>query len=66
VTKLTRSEVQAWSDRAHELMADSPLGRSELPACAVLDSVNEVAHLCDALLEAWDEYHTHPAPEVEP
>jgi hypothetical protein len=63
-TRLTRSQVQKWSDEAHTFMADSDDGRGDrFPACTVIDTVGDVADLCDALLEAWSDYHAHPAAE---
>jgi hypothetical protein len=61
VTTLTRSQVTKWRDEAGAFLAEQ--GETTIPACAVLDSCNDVHALCDALLDAWADYHARPAPE---
>ena len=58
MTKLTRAQVEKWRDDAKDYIGD-PF----LPACRVLDTADQVWQLCDALLDAWSDYHAHPAPE---
>jgi hypothetical protein len=67
MTKLTRSQVKEWHDKARGFMDDAPDPRcTHIPACSILGEVCDVFDLCDALLEAWSDYHAHPAPEPSP
>ena len=60
---LKRSQVNAILARCADMQAAGHSLHALAPG-AVATSALEVKHLCESLLDAWDDYHSHALPET--